>query len=75
MRYAVDTSKISKVLGWQPRIGLDRGLDNTIQWYLANRTWWETIRESRYGGQRLGRLAPARGLHSQPNRKEPASAA
>lgn len=53
-RYAMDTRKISASLGWQPRTSFEHGLRETVRWYMANRRWWEAIRESRYGGERLG---------------------
>jgi len=42
-RYAMDHSKISRELGWEPEIGFEEGLDSTIAWYLENRRWWERI--------------------------------
>jgi dTDP-glucose 4,6-dehydratase len=41
IRHTGDWSKISRVLGWQPRIGWEEGLQSTIDWYLANQPWWE----------------------------------
>ncbi len=35
------------------------GLARTIDWYLANRPWWEGIRAARYAGQRLGHVQSA----------------
>jgi dTDP-glucose 4,6-dehydratase len=54
LRYAIDPSRICDELGWQPRETFDSGLRKTVQWYLANRTWWQHIRNSVYGGERLG---------------------
>lgn len=56
-RYAIDPSRICGELGWQPRETFDSGLRKTVQWYLTNRAWWQRIRESIYGGERLGALA------------------
>ena len=56
-RYAMDYSKLSKELGWQPRTSLKDGLRKTIQWYLANRDWCEAIRARKYSGERLGKIA------------------
>jgi dTDP-glucose 4,6-dehydratase len=53
-RYAVDTSKIRRELGWAPVETFESGLKSTVQWYLKNREWWQRIRTVRYGGQRLG---------------------
>jgi len=57
-RYAIDASKISGELGWHPRITFDQGLRQTVDWYLANRDWWDRIRAKIYRGERLG--APGR---------------
>jgi len=54
-RYAIDGSKIARELGWTPEITLDQGLAQTVEWYLANESWWRGILESRAdGGKRLG---------------------
>lgn len=42
-RYAIDPSKIEKALGWKPETDFDRGLSETVDWYLANRDWWSRI--------------------------------
>ena len=42
-RYAVDSSKLSGELGWQPEVLFRDGLKRTIDWYLSNRDWWEDI--------------------------------
>jgi dTDP-glucose 4,6-dehydratase len=42
-RYAVDSSKIKKELGWKPRHLLEEGLENTVKWYLENMDWVEKI--------------------------------
>ena len=47
-RYAIDAGKIRRELGWQPRHEFGAGLASTIQWYLDNRSWWETIRSGAY---------------------------
>ncbi|ANJ11900.1 dTDP-glucose 4,6-dehydratase [Streptomyces parvulus] len=43
-RYSVDIAKISTELGYAPRIGLDRGLADTVAWYRGNRSWWEPLK-------------------------------
>lgn len=53
-RYAMNTAKIASDLGWRPEESFASGLRKTVQWYLANRDWWEAIREGRYRGERLG---------------------
>jgi dTDP-glucose 4,6-dehydratase len=47
-RYAIDATKIKKVLGWEPTITFDAGIQDTIQWYLENRPWWERIKSGEY---------------------------
>jgi dTDP-glucose 4,6-dehydratase len=54
LRYAIDSSKIRRDLGWRPLETFATGLRGTIAWYLENEDWWQGIRQSRYGGQRLG---------------------
>jgi dTDP-glucose 4,6-dehydratase len=45
MRYAMDSSKLRRELGWQPQYtdqnGMQEGLKATIDWYTENRAWWE----------------------------------
>jgi dTDP-glucose 4,6-dehydratase len=59
-RYAMDTTKIERELGWKPLESFETGLSQTIDWYLANSWWWQPIRERNYRGERLGRLAAMR---------------
>jgi dTDP-glucose 4,6-dehydratase len=44
-RYLLDSSKIARDLGWQPEIGFDEGLRETVAWYADNRGWWEPLKE------------------------------
>jgi dTDP-glucose 4,6-dehydratase len=47
-RYSVDSSKI-RGLGWEPARSFDRGgLEATVEWYRANRDWWEPIKSGEY---------------------------
>lgn len=41
-RYAVDASKLKHNLNWRAEIDFESGLKETVQWYLANRHWWNT---------------------------------
>jgi len=49
-RYAIDPTKIHTVLGWFPTTSFDDGIQQTIQWYLNNRSWWENILAGEYQG-------------------------
>lgn len=44
-RYAMDASKITRELGWQPRQSLESGLVKTVQWYLNHPEWVDAIRK------------------------------
>ena len=44
-RYLLDSTKIERDLGWRPEIGFEDGLRETVEWYAANRGWWEPLRE------------------------------
>jgi dTDP-glucose 4,6-dehydratase len=57
LRYGIDPTRISTELGWRPRETFETGLRKTVEWYLANRTWWQRIRSGVYRGERLGVLA------------------
>ena len=48
MRYAIDPTKIHEELGWLPETNFANGIKKTIQWYLDNREWWETIISGEY---------------------------
>ena len=48
MRYAIDPTKIHEELGWLPETKFADGIKKTIQWYLDNREWWETIISGEY---------------------------
>jgi dTDP-glucose 4,6-dehydratase len=56
-RYAIDPSRISDELGWQPQRTFEEGLARTVAWYLENEGWWRPILEGRYAGERLGQTA------------------
>jgi dTDP-glucose 4,6-dehydratase len=57
LRYAIDASKMQGELGWSPQETFESGLRKTIEWYLANRSWWTRIRSGLYRGERLGVVA------------------
>jgi dTDP-glucose 4,6-dehydratase len=47
-RYALDSSKIKKELGWSPSTKFDEGIQKTIAWYRENQTWRESIKSGEY---------------------------
>ncbi|MBK7045721.1 MAG: dTDP-glucose 4,6-dehydratase [bacterium] len=47
-RYAIDASHITAELGWAPSVDFATGMARTVDWYLAERAWWEKIRTGRY---------------------------
>jgi dTDP-glucose 4,6-dehydratase len=53
-RYAIDASKVRRELGWRPRHSFDKGLRQTVQWYLDHREWCHQVQAGRYDRQRLG---------------------
>jgi dTDP-glucose 4,6-dehydratase len=46
--YALDCSKITKELGWSPRMDLNQGVQETIAWYRANTAWLQHVRSGDY---------------------------
>jgi dTDP-glucose 4,6-dehydratase len=41
LRYAIDSSKLRKELGWEPRFAdFEAGIEDTIAWYRNNEQWW-----------------------------------
>jgi dTDP-glucose 4,6-dehydratase len=57
-RYEIDPTHSEAALNWTAPHDFETGLAKTIDWYLDNRSWWETLRAARYAGQRLG-VTPA----------------
>ena len=54
LRYAIDTSKIERELGWTPQETFETGLRKTVQWYLDNLVWCQHIQDGSYQRERLG---------------------
>ena len=48
LRYAIDPTKIKTELGWEPITFFNDGIQRTINWYLENRIWWESIISGEY---------------------------
>ena len=57
VRYEIDPAWTEAALDWTAPHDFETGLGRTVDWYLANRPWWQAIRAARYGGQRLGAAA------------------
>ena len=51
-RYAIDSTRVRKELGWRPAFGLHEGLGRTVRWYLENRWWWQAIRDGGFEDRR-----------------------
>ncbi|MFZ1728564.1 MAG: dTDP-glucose 4,6-dehydratase [Bacteroidota bacterium] len=47
-RYAIDSSKIERELGWKAQIPFDQGITETIEWYQANEVWWQRVMSGAY---------------------------
>ena len=45
-RYLLDSRKIARDVGWQPKIPFEVGMRETIQWYTENQEWWQTIQQA-----------------------------
>ncbi len=54
LRYAIDASKISNELNWQPEETFDTGIEKTITWYLQNNDWCQNVQDGTYQRERLG---------------------
>lgn len=48
MRYAIDSRRLSKELGWQPSLQFEQGLRKTVQWYLDNAQWLQNVTSGEY---------------------------
>jgi dTDP-glucose 4,6-dehydratase len=47
-RYAIDSGKMARELGWQPSVTFEEGLERTVGWYLANEDWVRRVRSGEY---------------------------
>lgn len=54
-RYALDSDRARRELGWEPTVGFEDGLRATVVWYLEHRDWLERRVSDGYGGERIGR--------------------
>lgn len=47
-RYAIDTTRIRDELGYEPAITFEEGIEKTLDWYLSNQTWWQSVLDGSY---------------------------
>ena len=47
-RYAIDFSKLTKELGWEPRVSFEKGIARTVRWFKDNAWWWQHIQSGKY---------------------------
>ncbi|GBR75327.1 dTDP-glucose 4,6-dehydratase [Candidatus Termititenax persephonae] len=47
-RYAIDATKMSRCFGWQPRYTFEQGIQETIQWYIQNQSWVDSVKSGAY---------------------------
>ena len=48
LRYAIDSTKINKELGWEPSLQFEEGIEKTIKWYLENKDWLDDVTSGNY---------------------------
>ena len=48
MRYAIDSSKLQKELGWEPSLQFEEGIEKTVRWYLDNQQWMDNVTSGDY---------------------------
>ena len=48
LRYAIDSSKLMNELGWKPSVTFEEGLSKTVDWYLQNTEWLESVTSGNY---------------------------
>ena len=56
-RYAIDASKLRGELGWAPTYTFERGIAETVDWYLANQGWVQRVLDGSYRLERIGAAA------------------
>ena len=48
LRYAIDSTKLQKELGWEPSLQFEEGIEKTVRWYLDNQEWMDNITSGDY---------------------------
>ncbi len=56
-RYAIDASKLKGELGWRPAHSFERGIAETVDWYLQNQDWVQSVLDGSYRLERIGAAA------------------
>ena len=48
LRYAIDSAKIQRELGWKPSVDFEKGLELTVDWYLSHQDWMKNVTSGDY---------------------------
>lgn len=48
MRYAIDSTKLQRELGWEPSLQFEEGIEETVKWYLDNQEWMDNVTSGDY---------------------------
>lgn len=48
LRYAIDSNKLKRELGWEPSLQFEEGIEKTVRWYLENQEWMDNITSGEY---------------------------
>lgn len=56
-RYAIDASKLQGELGWKPQYTFEKGIAQTVDWYLENQAWVKRVLDGSYRLERIGAAA------------------
>ena len=48
LRYAIDSRKLQRELGWEPSLQFEEGIERTVRWYLDNQEWMDNITSGEY---------------------------
>ena len=47
-RYAIDSRKLQKKIGWEPSLQFEEGIEETVKWYLENQEWMDHVTSGEY---------------------------